>query len=81
MNSSPEYASFLLRLWREPATPGVAAVQWRGEIIHIQSGARCELDSLAVLAAFLRQESGDANLLAAAGRNSEGTGMDPMIGR
>lgn len=68
MDSPTEYASFLIRLWREPLMERGAATVWRGEVVHIQSGERCTLDDLAALAAFLRAQSGDANLLSATNR-------------
>ena len=52
-----EYASFLIRMWREvdPEAPDAVA-EWHGEIEHIQSGQRCTLNSLVDLPAFLRQQ-------------------------
>lgn len=36
------YASFLLRIWREPGDPPA----WRGSIQHVQSGHKCYFQSL-----------------------------------
>jgi hypothetical protein len=36
------YASFLIRIWREPGNPPT----WRGSIQHVQSGHKCYFDSL-----------------------------------
>lgn len=36
------YASFLMRIWREPGTPPT----WRGSIQHVQSGDKCYFQSL-----------------------------------
>lgn len=43
-----EYASFLIRMWREvdPAAPS-AMTEWHGEIEHIQSGRRASFSALA----------------------------------
>ncbi len=70
MNSPIEYASFLIRLWREPSTYSDAATVWRGEVIHVQSGGHRAVNDLATLLTFLREQSGDANLLSAASRGS-----------
>ena len=45
-----EYASFLIRMWREvdPAAPDIGT-QWHGEIEHIQSGRRSSFSTLAGL--------------------------------
>ncbi len=68
MNSSLEYASFLIRVWREPPTESDATIVWCGEVVHIQSRERRTLDSLAALVAFLRERSGDPNILSAKSR-------------
>ncbi len=43
----PSYKSFLIRLWREPASeqPEQTA-HWHGELEHIQNGHRWTFDSL-----------------------------------
>jgi hypothetical protein len=52
-----EYASFLIRMWREvnlgaPGTP----TEWRGEIEHIQSGRRTDFRTLAALSDWLNAQ-------------------------
>jgi hypothetical protein len=51
-----EYASFLIRMWREvdPAAPYTAA-EWHGEVEHIQSGQHSKFASEAELWEFLHQ--------------------------
>ncbi len=68
MNPSAEYASFLIRLWREPSADSEESILWHGEIVHLQSGASRALDDLAALVAFLREQSGDPRLLSEASR-------------
>ena len=64
MSDPIEYASFLLRLWRQqsPEQPGPAA-GWQGEIECIQSDQRQAFDNLDGLLEFLRQQTGDPELL------------------
>ncbi len=68
MNPPAEYASFLIRLWREPSAENEAATLWHGEIVHVQSSERRALEDLATLVAFLREQSGDERLLSSSGR-------------
>jgi hypothetical protein len=51
-----EYASFLIRMWREVdlAVPEAAA-EWRGEIEHIQSGRHWSFDALDEVPELLQQ--------------------------
>jgi hypothetical protein len=51
-----EYASFLIRMWREldPAPPAEEA-EWHGEIEHIQSGQQSTFASVTELYELLRQ--------------------------
>ncbi len=52
MPTPSDYASFLLRLWRED--PGCGAPQeWHGEIEHIQTGQHWTFRSLNEVLAFL----------------------------
>ena len=53
----PTYLSFLVRLWREPASelPGQTA-DWQGEVEHIQTGERWEFGTLDGLLSFLRRQ-------------------------
>lgn len=58
MANSIEYASFLVRLWREksieePAPPG----GWHSVVEHIQTGERYDFDTLEELLDFLRQNA------------------------
>jgi hypothetical protein len=53
MTETVAYASFLLRLWRDPR-PGQSC--WQGEIEHIQTRQHFAFDDLDVLVAFLRQQ-------------------------
>ena len=64
MSDPIEYASFLLRLWRQqsPEQPGQAA-SWQGEVECIQSGQRQTFDNLDGLLDYLRQQTGDPELL------------------
>ena len=52
-----EYASFLIRLWREAgADTMVLLTDWCSEVEHIQTGQRWTFSTLAELFEFLRQE-------------------------
>jgi hypothetical protein len=57
VSMSTDYASFLVRLWREPrlALPEAGA-DWQGELEHIQSGRRSTSDSLDGLLDLLRRQ-------------------------
>lgn len=60
MAPSIQYASFLIRLWREESAGlDKRPVDWKGEVEHIQTGERWNFSSLDELVAFLRQEAGD----------------------
>jgi hypothetical protein len=52
-----EYASFLIRMWRE-ADPAAsdAVAEWHGEIEHIQSGRRASFSALAEMLEDLRAQ-------------------------
>ncbi len=61
---SDEYASFLVRCWRDPLANNQPTSEqtrckeqdcWRGEIEHIQSGSRWRFASLTALLNFLQQ--------------------------
>ncbi len=63
MSTSIEYASFLVRVWRE-VTPslqregeGGEVSNWHGEVEHIQSGRLWIFDNLDELLAFLRKRA------------------------
>ncbi|MGD8969222.1 MAG: hypothetical protein PVI07_17090 [Anaerolineae bacterium] len=64
MSPSIQYASLLIRLWREVAadTQDLTA-DWHSEVEHIQTGQRWEFGSLEELLNFLRQESEDVLVL------------------
>lgn len=58
MSPTIQYASFLIRLWRE--ADGDAASEpadWRGEIEHIQTGERWNFETRTQLLDFLRRET------------------------
>lgn len=52
-----EYASFLMRCWREQATSAQQGL-WCGEIEHIQSGSRWRFSTMSELLTFLQQVAG-----------------------
>lgn len=56
MSVSTQYASFLVRLWREddPERPGWFS-DWQGEAEHIQTGRRWTFARLDELLSFLRR--------------------------
>ena len=52
-----EYASFLIRLWREAGADTTALlIDWCSEVEHIQTGQRWTFSTLDELLEFLRQE-------------------------
>ncbi|MFQ6102263.1 MAG: hypothetical protein ACE5OS_13670 [Anaerolineae bacterium] len=58
MSTSIEYASFLIRLWREASANATApAADWQGEVEHIQSGRRWTFSTLDELLGFLRRQA------------------------
>lgn len=44
-------ASFVVRLWANP--PGEASLTYRGEIVHVQSGATAHFTEVAKMVAFM----------------------------
>ena len=59
-----EYASFLVRLWREASTEATAPVaDWHSEIEHIQSGRCWSFGNMDALLGFLRQQAEDPHAL------------------
>ena len=57
MSMPIEYASFLIRLWREAGADATAPLtDWCSEIEHIQSGRRWTFGNVDELLDFLRQE-------------------------
>lgn len=60
MSPTIQYASFLIRLWRdEGAAPSMGASDWQSEVEHIQTGDRWRFGTLDELLAFLREEAGE----------------------
>ena len=58
MSMSVEYASFLIRLWREVSADATASLtDWCSEVEHIQSGQRWTFGSLDELLDFVRQKA------------------------
>ncbi|HUV88871.1 MAG TPA: hypothetical protein VMY80_04400 [Anaerolineae bacterium] len=66
-----EYASFLVRLWREASAGGYTreteatapVADWHSEIEHIQSGRRWSFGNMDALLGFLRQQAEDPHAL------------------
>jgi hypothetical protein len=57
MSPSIQYASFLIRLWREEsAEPVSTPIDWHSEVEHIQTGEQWEFDTFEGLLTFLRRE-------------------------
>lgn len=60
-----QYASFLIRLWREESAERCEpASDWHSEIEHIQTGERWTFDTWEELLEFLRQEAEDVGMKA-----------------
>lgn len=60
MSTPQAYASFLVRLWHEDSTDSdETAVDWRGEVEHIQSGQRWILSTLDETLNCLRGQADD----------------------
>ena len=57
-NLSPDYTSFLLRLWREapPTAPDLAGQEWLAQVRHIPSGEERYFASLDALFAFINAQ-------------------------
>jgi len=62
--TTPMYASFLVRLWREerPAS-SEPATAWQSELKHIQSGGRWTFSTLDELLGFLRRQAEEPEVL------------------
>lgn len=60
-----DYISFLLRYWYDPAER-----RWRGEIAHVQSGARGPVASLAEVNAFVLAHSREVQRAAQQGASA-----------
>jgi hypothetical protein len=50
--------SFIVRLWQEPSSSGVAQRRWRGSVAHVGDGARAFFLSFDELVGFLAKHSG-----------------------
>jgi len=48
--SPPEFESFVVRFWHEPASR-----TWRGRVIHVSSRSTCDFVTLEQALAFVRQ--------------------------
>ena len=61
MTPSIQYASLLIRLWREgsPDRAGTS-IDWHSEVEHLQTGDSWRFQTLEELLGFLRQEAGRA---------------------
>jgi hypothetical protein len=67
MSSSIQYASFLVRLWRETAADArPPTADWHGEVEHIQTGERWPFDTLGELLNLLRQGTEDPEIIRSA---------------
>ena len=59
-----EYASFLVRLWREAEVEAAApAADWHGEVEHIQSGQHWSFSALEEVLDFLWRQAEDPGVL------------------
>lgn len=59
-----EYASFLIRLWRERSPERQEpTADWRSEVEHIQSGRRWTFSTLDEMLGFLRRQAEDPDVL------------------
>ena len=68
MAESTQYASFMIRLWRETGPgPPQATGDWQGEVEHIQSGRQWRFDSLDELLGWLRRQMQDPHPLGGPG--------------
>ncbi len=77
MSTSIEYASFLIRVWREATPPHFHSLpelggteggrggvsDWQGEVEHIQTGERWTFSSLDGLLSFLRRQVKESGVL------------------
>jgi len=60
MSPSIQYASFLIRLWREESADlGRTPVDWHSAVEHIQTGERWDFEALDQLVDFLRSQTED----------------------
>ncbi len=60
MSAPVQYASFLIRIWREAkAGAGSFAADWHAEVEHIQSNQRWSFKAVEELLSFLHQQAED----------------------
>ncbi len=65
MSPTIQYASFLIRLWREEsADQSEGAIDWQSEVEHVQTGERWAFDTLEELLTFLRKATGKGTVRA-----------------
>lgn len=58
MSTPIEYASFLVRLWREAGPNGCEhIIDWQSEVEHIQTGRRWKFHTVDELLSFLRRQT------------------------
>lgn len=64
MSPAVEYASYLIRLWREQKPQAVKFPStWQAEVEHIQSGQCWSFGTFEELILFLRQQAEEPNIL------------------
>ena len=73
MSTSIEYASFLIRVWRDATPPhspyppelggAEGGTDWQGEVEHIQTGERWSFSTLDELLGFLRRQAESLEVL------------------
>ena len=64
MSMPIEYASFLIRLWRERGLERQGpSAEWHSEVEHIQTGQRWSFDTLDELLDFLRRQAEGPGML------------------
>jgi hypothetical protein len=62
MPSPIEYASYLIRLWREKPQVVTLPAAWQVEVEHIQSGQHWSFDTFEELISFLRLQTEEQNI-------------------
>jgi hypothetical protein len=74
MSPSVEYASYLIRLWREQKPQAVTFPSaWQAEVEHIQSGQCWSFGTFEELILFLRQQAEEPDIW----RNGNGHDIRP----
>jgi hypothetical protein len=67
-----EYRSFLIRLWREIDAGQAPAGEWHGEVEHIQSGRRWNLEAVEALLELISMQAHGPSLV-----TQKGGGLRP----